>query len=169
MAYRGFYQEILVSVKCKVTVVVLQRQLFWQQFLSCHERLYRNYLQRVSLVSTHPPPTRSRDSRHTGSPRASWSTSLARSSRSPPCKCINISTYQHITTYQHVNISTCQHIMSTPTPGHTWPGRPMEARTSGRSGPAPGGRRAGTSSAWPAQSGRGWLHFKLDILARVDT
>ena len=102
MAYRGFYQEILVSVKCKVTVVVLQRQLFWQQFLSCHERLYRNYLQRVSLVSTHPPPTRSRDSRHTGSPRASWSTSLARSSRSPPCKCINISTYQH------VNIS-CQH------------------------------------------------------------
>ena len=112
MAYRGFYQEILVSVKCKVTVVVLQRQLFWQQFLSCHERLYRNYLQRVSLVSTHPPPTRSRDSRHTGSPRASWSTSLARSSRSPPCKCINISTCQHIniSTYQHINMSTYQHV-----------------------------------------------------------
>ena len=153
-------------MKCKVTVVVLQRQLFWQQFLSCHERLQeivaREAKECEALVSTHPPPTRSRDSRHTDSPRGSWSTSLARSSRSPPWQNINMSTCQHIR-------STCQHIRSTPTPGHTWPGRPMAARTSGRSGPAPRGRRAGTSSAWPAQTGRGWLHFKLGILARVDT
>ena len=93
-------------MKCKVTVVVLQRQLFWQQFLSCHERLQeivaREAKECEALVSTHPPPTRSRDSRHTDSPRGSWSTSLARSSRSPPWQNINMSTYQH------VNIS-CQH------------------------------------------------------------
>ena len=133
MAYRGFYQEILVSVKCKVTVVVLQRQLFWQQFLSCHERLYRNYLRRVALVSTHPPPTRSRDSRHTGSPRASWSTSLARSSRSPPCKCINISTCQHInmSTY-HVNTPPGSHLAGAPDgSANLGPQRP---RTRGKAG-----------------------------------